>query len=60
MGAFVIVVGLYLIIWGKSKDSSLSTSKIIEVVTSDQDTPNDKDEDNAKTSKEDHKGEANV
>ncbi|KAL8218169.1 hypothetical protein R6Q57_021542 [Mikania cordata] len=62
VGAFIIVVGLYLIIWGKSKDSSLSTSNIFnEVEICDhQDTCNDKDQDDTKASKEDHRDEAVV
>lgn len=60
VGAFIIVLGLYLIIWGKSKDSSLSSSKSNDVEMFDKETSDDKNQDNTTTSKEDHKGEANV
>ncbi|XP_071732848.1 WAT1-related protein At2g39510-like [Rutidosis leptorrhynchoides] len=61
VGAFIIVIGLYLIIWGKSKDSSLSSPKTIEVETSDdQNTPKDKDRDNEKSLNEDQRGETNA
>ncbi|KAI3734849.1 hypothetical protein L6452_14329 [Arctium lappa] len=66
VGAFIIVVGLYLIIWGKSKDSSLSSSKN-EIETSDIETfylesskDKDQDQDDIKTRKEDDRGETNV
>lgn len=60
IGAFIIVIGLYLIIWGKSKDSSLSSSKNTNVEMSDQETSIDKVVYDIKAPKEDHKGEANV
>lgn len=60
MGAFIIVLGLYLIIWGKSKDSSLSSSKNNDVEMFDKETSNDKNQDSTIVSKEGHKGEANV
>ncbi|XP_076908289.1 WAT1-related protein At2g39510-like [Bidens hawaiensis] len=60
VGAFIIVVGLYLIIWGKTKDSSLSRSDSSEVEICDQETCNEKDQDDTKASKEDHRGEAVV
>ncbi|KVI04947.1 WAT1-related protein At2g39510-like [Cynara cardunculus var. scolymus] len=65
VGAFIIVVGLYLIIWGKSKDSSLSSSKTKEIETSDIEKPyletcKDQDQDGTKARKEDDRSEANV
>ncbi|XP_076957181.1 WAT1-related protein At2g39510-like [Bidens hawaiensis] len=60
VGAFIIVAGLYLIIWGKSKDSNLSRSDSSEVEICDQETCNGKDQDDTKASKEDHRGEAVV
>ncbi|CAI9296006.1 unnamed protein product [Lactuca saligna] len=60
VGAFIIVLGLYLIIWGKSKDSSLSSSKNNDVDMFDKETSNDKNQDSTIVSKEGHKGEANV
>ncbi|MFS7961451.1 putative EamA domain-containing protein [Helianthus anomalus] len=60
LGAFIIVAGLYLIIWGKSKDSSLSSSNSSEVEISDQETCDNKDLDDAKASKEDRRSEAVV
>ncbi|XP_071707081.1 WAT1-related protein At2g39510-like [Rutidosis leptorrhynchoides] len=45
VGALVIVVGLYLIIWGKSKDSSLSDSRNIEIEVTDLITTADKNSD---------------
>ncbi|PWA76170.1 eamA domain, WAT1-related protein [Artemisia annua] len=60
VGAFIIVAGLYLIIWGKSKDSSLSSSKTNEVEIFDQEKSNTKALDNTKSSKEDFRGEANA
>ena len=67
MGAFIIVVGLYLIIWGKSKDSSSSSSKNNEIETFDIETSyletskdKDQDHDAIKARKEDGRGETNV
>ncbi|KAL7590588.1 hypothetical protein Lser_V15G36257 [Lactuca serriola] len=60
VGAFIIVLGLYLIIWGKSKDSSLSSSKNNDIEMFDKETSNDKNQDSIIVSKEGHKGEANV
>lgn len=60
VGAFIIVLGLYLIIWGKSKDSSLSSSKSNDLEMFDKETSDDKGQDNKMALKEDHKGEANV
>ncbi|KAD7480071.1 hypothetical protein E3N88_03207 [Mikania micrantha] len=40
IGASVIVIGLYLIIWGKSKDSGLSDSRNDEAEMIDQETKN--------------------
>ncbi|KAI3817742.1 hypothetical protein L1987_11540 [Smallanthus sonchifolius] len=59
-GAFIIVLGLYLIIWGKSKDSSLSSSSSNEVEICDQESCDDKDLNDPKASKEDHRGEGVV
>ncbi|KAL4575116.1 hypothetical protein LXL04_021957 [Taraxacum kok-saghyz] len=60
VGAFIIVLGLYLIIWGKSKDSSLSNGKNDDMGMFDKETSNDKNQDNTLVSKDNHKGEANV
>nr|XP_043634923.1 WAT1-related protein At2g39510-like [Erigeron canadensis] len=42
VGAMVIVIGLYLIIWGKSKDASLSDSRNNEIEVATQETIPDK------------------
>ncbi|EEF33950.1 WAT1-related protein At2g39510 [Ricinus communis] len=45
LGALVIVIGLYLVLWGKSKDQSPSTSNNddkVEVTTSEMDTMNER------------------
>ncbi|KAI3793365.1 hypothetical protein L1987_35983 [Smallanthus sonchifolius] len=63
VGALVIVIGLYLIIWGKSKDSSLSDSGNDEVEMIDQErTPGKNKESNivAGMIKEDRDVEARV
>ena len=43
IGAAVIVIGLYLIIWGKSKDSSLTDSRNSDIEIVDQETILEKD-----------------
>ncbi|KAK9061207.1 hypothetical protein SSX86_018387 [Deinandra increscens subsp. villosa] len=63
VGAVVIVIGLYLIIWGKSKDSGLTDSINDEVETTDEETSSDKNQepDNVgETMKEDRDVEALV
>ncbi|KAI7749775.1 hypothetical protein M8C21_012133 [Ambrosia artemisiifolia] len=61
LGALIIVGGLYLIIWGKSKDSTLASSNSSEVEICDQEKCDDKDLDDAiKASKEDRRSEAVV
>ncbi|KAI3520022.1 hypothetical protein L1887_09243 [Cichorium endivia] len=67
VGALIIVLGLYLIIWGKSKDSSLTDSRSTEIDTVDRETTPDKNGDgNLKPNiidgiiREDAKGEASV
>lgn len=67
IGALVIVLGLYLIIWGKSKDTSLSDARNNEVEMNDQETTPDKNPDDISKSetvdgmiKEDHDVEALV
>lgn len=45
VGALIIVLGLYLIIWGKSKDSTLSDSRSDEVEMLDPDPTQDKNHD---------------
>ncbi|KAJ9539999.1 hypothetical protein OSB04_026505 [Centaurea solstitialis] len=43
VGAIIIIIGLYMIIWGKSKDSSLSDSRNEEVeISHDEETSADK------------------
>ncbi|KAI3799804.1 hypothetical protein L1987_35107 [Smallanthus sonchifolius] len=63
VGALVIVIGLYLIIWGKSKDSSLSDSGNNEVEMIDQETTLAKNQESdivARMIKEDRDVEAPV